>query len=1176
MKLKYIVIIGFKSFADKTELEFHDGITCIVGPNGCGKSNIGDAVRWVLGEQSAKSMRGAKMPDVIFAGASTRKPLNFAEVTITFSEINGALPVEYDELSITRRLHRSGESEYLINGQLARLKDVQHLLLDSGVGKNNFSIFEQGKIDQIIQYSPLERRYIFEEASGITRFLQRKRETLRKLEDVDLNLSRLGDIHKEVEKQITTLQEQAETAKTFKEQKKRLENLEKGYALARIDAYHQKASDLNAKEEESKAKHAESLKEFKEVEETWQSLRKSLDEKESAHQRAREAFLSKQNEKDLKEQSFSNAQERLKELKATKEKVQKEMAMLKEQKTAWSQQIAELKKQKEVQQKEVTLLEKEANARDQEFKTVEKELQSVRGKQTQAHQDRVLAFQKEASLESQWKQALYRLETHQEKKTQFAERKKSFASLISEKEKEVKEKQNLYTKVQESIDASRKKLASTEEALKKLLASIDETRDAQDEVNKKHHELTAREKVLLQLKQEFAGFTSGGKKILQASQDAKSPLYKLIQGLNDFIVPKLGQEGIVNAVLRPYAQTLVVESKTDLQTVLSFAEKNKIRDFSIVCLELLPKTAGKALKQELVNSPNPVSRYFLSDVTLANHLDSALEEFLKSGKSAWSPSGCLVDPKGVLYFPGTNEQSIFSREVELTSLAKKIEETKQEKQKLEDHLQACFKQKQKLQDERNQLDQEFRKSEMRGVEANFVLQRTKGDLDRIHKEVKEVEDEIQALEKTMSELKTNSNKLQKELSDAQAQLSKIQAKAEEIESSLSTRGDEWNLKRQKLTDAKNKFTDADAEFRKTAHALSLIEIKDAETTRLIERLQQEYKDAEKLEKELSGRGQTTSDEIASLSTLIDKIAAQSEDFGQVLQRAKKETNVLEAKMKTLDKQVKDAEGKLHQLGIQLAHVETGTSSIEQDLQTRFNVTADELRDTIPPLELSLEKTEKEIKQLKGMLDVNQNVNLAAIEDCEKQQIRAKELNSQIHDLSSSKEDLLQMISALDKECREIFMETFEKIRANFKKNFQILFKGGEADLELLESNDVLEAGIEITVKPPGKQMRSLSLLSGGEKCLTAMALLFSIFEVKASPFCILDEIDAPLDDSNVERFLNIVRQFVDRCQFIIVTHNKRTMSLADRLFGVSMEEKGVSKLLSMEFSKKSKPEPILV
>ena len=1156
MKLKQVEILGFKSFAEKTVIEFHEGITCVVGPNGCGKSNIGDAIRWVLGEQSAKALRGGKMPDVIFAGATSKKPLNLAEVTITFSDVNGALPLDYEEIAVTRRLYRNGDSEYLINKQLVRLKDLHSLFYDSGIGKNTF--IEQGKIDQLIQYSPEERRYIFEEAAGIVRFLQRKRETLRKLDEASLNLSRLSDIKGEIDQQIILLQNQSDKAQIYKEKKSLLESLEKEQLALRYTTYAKKRAELALKELEAKEKYLALNADKNKLEASLEEKKRNHDGLEVFYRNAKDIYLTKKSEKELKIQIQMHSEERIKELIANENKRSKEHKELELQRATWLPEIALLKAKKEQLSSELKVMSVTLHAKKQEFQVLEKNLQVLQKKQTEAYKEKVNSFQRHASLHSEVKQIEFRIETHLEKKEHFEKRSRSLLHIIQEKETELQQRLFEFNQAELLVNGAENQIHEMTQRLKICSEGVKATKNILEALMKEFHEKSAKLKALIQLRNEFAGFTGGGKKLLQEAQNPKSPLFGLLNGLYEYIHPHLSHERAVNAVLKNYTQTLVVKNKEALDRVLAFAKQQSIFDFSLLCLEYVPLTSSSPFINESL-----LGQYLLAFFSCATSLEEAFIKAFSHREASWT-EGHFIDEKGILFIGGSKESSVFLREAEIKSIEKEILELNQKKEVYDLRVQDAIQQENELRCENTQAEEARRKAAHALTESKFLLQKVQGDLERVKKEKNQVDEEIQSLLILIEGMLSQQNKILATVKTADTNLENIQMQLNEVEQELSQKIQLTSEKKMALQGEENRVQMFDLEYRKTSHQHQLLEAKNAETERLLIRLIDDLKESKKTLNDWQERLQLTVNDLSLLATDLEEAEKKEKYFETQCTDSKRFIHLEEASFKELDKQLKDIENKLHQINLQLASLETGQNAVVIEMKDRFQTDMIE-----PSLNKGESSLQKDIHLLKGFLDQNQNVNLAAIEECEKQKKRKDFLEAQISDLTSAKAELLKMIASLDEESRRLFKETFQEIRRNFQKNFQILFKGGEADLELLDAKDILEAGIEITAKPPGKQMRSMSLLSGGEKCLTAMALLFAIFEVKSSPFCVLDEIDAPLDDSNVERFLNVVKQFIDRCQFIIVTHNKRTMALADRLYGVSMEEKGISKLLFMEFSEKS-------
>lgn len=1177
VRLKKIEIFGFKSFADKTELEFNPGVTAVVGPNGCGKSNIADAFRWVLGEQSAKSMRGSKMPDVIFAGTTHRKPLNFAEVTITLCNECGLLPIEFSEVAVTRRLHRNGESDYFINRNQVRMKDIQSLFLDSGMGKNTFSIFEQGKIDQVINFSALERRYIFEEAAGILRFLQRKREALRKLEESDQNTARVKDIHKEEEKQIAVLQQQAEKARIFKENKAELEILEKS-------SYFRKFENLSKKREETKEKEtgkkndADAVK--LELDEELKQLnlaKTDLVTSENILKTSNENYFKAKSEKEIKSLEKKTNQERLKEIAVKEKNLKNELEGISEKKKLRHGEYKNtLSRQKQIES-EFSKEEQKLKIKRESLIVLEVEVNKLRDSQ-QATQAQVLKLmQLENAFESELKQHTVRFENCQERESAALTRKAKLESLILEFLDLVKDKKKELEQISDSIDGKKNVLFDLEDRLVLLAEQINETKQQCESSLSEIAELKARQKAIYRLKEDMEGFSSASKRLLQESKKTGNPLYQKITPLYELIKPKPGGEVALAAALKAYAQTLCVKEKIHFDEILAFAAKEKLENFSLICLENLESFNSdhsnfKNNAQNLTElvSKSELAEHFLKGTFVVND-DKQAFEFVRQAKNhklqVFSFEGSFIDHHQVAFYGSESENNSFLREAELEALESKLHKLESNREDLEKSLKSKEMQKSQIQLERVELDKIIRKEEMKLVEVNFGLQRLNADSERHKIEMSQIETEVAALLKSKETLSALLVELRQKHIEAKLKNAEMQKTSSTLTEVLQEKSAIYKQEAADTQVMEASFQKVVDENRKLLHALNVFEIKDIESETQEKRILEEMESSGTMRDFILAKGEDFETSLEVLEKALQESANLCSKFEAEVKIRKNKISEFEKQIANSQIKLKKLETETHQTGLSL--VETGSflKSLESELQERYQLTFDDLKALNLPLEKSLEQIEKQIRLIKSQIDEAGDINMTSIEQLVKHESRYQFLNEQLDDLNHSSQELIQIITELDKESRKIFKETFEVIRLNFQKNFRILFNGGEADLEFTESGDILEAGIEISAKPPGKQMRSISLLSGGEKCLTAMALLFAIFEVRPAPFCILDEIDAPLDDSNVERFVNVVKQFIDRCQFIIITHNKRTMAIADVLFGVSMEEKGVSKLLSIEFNK---------
>lgn len=1171
MSLKQLEIQGFKSFRDKTKLVFDPGITCIVGPNGCGKSNIADAFRWVFGEQSAKSMRGNKMPDVIFAGTSQSAPLNFAEVTITLNN-NGNFATEYEEVSVTRRLHRSGESDYLINRTPVRLRDIQDMFLDSGVGKASFSIFEQGKIDQVINLSPIERRHIFEEAAGILRFLQRKKEALKKLEMADQNASRVKDIHHEVERQIIVLEKQAEEARLYKENKASLEQMEKCTYVLKWNQLRRRSHETTQKTSSQQEQTVHIQKQIDGLQVELQEAKKELATFEQSLLSKREESYKVRSEKEIKTKEKLNQQERFQEAEGKEKRWKQEVLDLQHKQQERQQERQKLQEQQNLLTAQMTQTEAAAQKQSDKVQTLEVDMAVMREQQQRLHHEMLQKLQVENRLDSDMKQTSVRLENTQERLKQLGERKqKVFAHLQDLKAQSVERKQAV-GELSTTVDQQKSSFADMETQLQQLSLEIQGIEKTLEALRQQLNESRARFKALQRLRDDMEGFSKGAKRLIQESKTAKSPLSGRVKMLYELLIPSGDNAKELAALLRPYAQTLVVETAQDLDTLLAFAAQHKIHDFSVLCLENLasdPVKAGKLPKGfKSFKATSELMAHFTQGAIVGTDVAEALD-LIRQGNALQfvTAEGLQIDMRHVVFSSTQGEQNAFLREAELKELEERVAEGDKAFVEQDAALKKLQETRHQLQQQRAELDKTLRRSEMKLVESNFSLQKISGEIERAQQESQTFEQEIASLQAQSEELAQQVKASLTKHGEAKTHASDAQRLAQTAGMEIEKQVQLLKAERQLQLEKNQAFQKNQDDVRKAAHALHVLDIKDLESQHQEKRLHDEISTSSQMREIVSKQGQACETALLQINETLGHVQKAAQELEQQTQVFRKRIEKIEGQVKDELVRLKKIENEKNQLGIQSAQIETSLSSLETELQERYQLSIEQALKFANDNDLPIEQLEKNVRSLRQKIQEAGDINLTSIEEYEKHKTRYDFLNTQLDDLDLSRQELIQIITQMDDESRKIFKATFETIRANFQKNFKILFEGGEADLEFTETSDVLEAGIEIIAKPPGKQMRSISLLSGGEKCLTAMALLFAIFEVKPAPFCILDEIDAPLDDSNVERFLNVVRQFIDRCQFIIITHNKRTMAIADILFGVSMEERGVSKLLSLEFEK---------
>jgi len=1157
LRLKKLEIFGFKSFPDKTVLRFDTGITGIVGPNGCGKSNVSDAFRWVFGEQSAKSMRGGKMPDVIFAGTSQRKPLGMAEVTITLTDVGESLPVDYEEVAVTRRLHRSGESEYFLNRQPIRLKDLHSLFLDSGVGKNSFAIMEQGKVDQVINLSPKDRRSIFEEAAGILRFLQRKREALRRLEQTQNNRSRVSDIHDEVERQIQVLERQAKEARLFKEKQGTLEHLEKALFVAKWQRCQQSYTKASARDEELQMQLEKDTAADEEQRRQLVEAKNALEEEEKELKVRSEAVFKARGDKELRAQEKQSQQSRIKEAARKKKELDEEIKGLREERKNHQSEHRQNGQQYRQFQKQLDKVEKDLQTQRKKVLFLDEDVTKVRGQQYQARQRQLETVQDSHRIVGEIKEKTIRQESERDSVAMLRLRHEELSQVISSTKEEVESKKRQVKDAIAVVEKKKQVFTTLEQQQAKIAGQLQNLEQKQEGMTRTHAEAEARQKVLMHLREEMEGMSSGSKRILNEASKSKSPLHNKVRPLYECLAIDDGNKGAMVA-LRSYTQTLVVKTQKELKAVLDFAKSEKIKDFSLLCLEHL-STAG--------NTDDQLTAAFFKGMISAPEIFTALKLLEKAPQQeAWCNDGFFVDRRRVIFSSMEGENNLFRREAELKTLDKSITVTQQQLQKINEEIRVLDEEREVLHRKRLELDQEIRREEMSLVEVNFGFQQATERQKEALNEQKNISVELKEKVTIDKALTATLKELAKQQALMEKKLGQVQQETLALDQEINAKERDFKEQQSTLQSAEEAFRLLSQEQQRRLHALEVLEVRIEESVQHEKRLEQEVEEILARQEIVKAEQEESQHALGDVEKAITVATESCRKLERSVIEKKRHIIRLEGMIGKMRSKVQEMEKERVHLDAKLQQLKADSELLEGDIKERYDITMEEAC----ALELTLDDTitnvEKKVNALRRSVEQSSDINMTSIEEFEKYKVRYQFLNEQMEDLKGSEEELMEIIGKLDDESRQIFGQVFEQIRQNFLKNFGILFKGGEADLRFTESNDILEAGVEIVAKPPGKQMRSINLLSGGEKCLTAVALLFAIFEVKSAPFCILDEIDAPLDDSNVERFLNVVKQFVDRCQFIIITHNKRTMAIADQLLGVSMQEKGVSKILTVRFN----------
>jgi chromosome segregation protein len=1172
MHLQSLELLGFKSFADKTIFNFHEGTTAIVGPNGCGKSNVLDAVRWALGEQSAKSLRGDEMADVIFNGAETRKPVGLAEVSLTFADCAEELGIDWHDVRVTRRVYRDGNSEYLLNKTPCRLRDIQNLFADTGIARAAYSMMEQGKIDMILSSRPEDRRAVFEEAAGITKYKAQKREALRKLEATDANLLRIGDVIKEVKRQIGSLQRQAGKARRYQALHADLRVLDTHQARKQLDSLER---DLAACREEverlTQSEHATRAK-IDKTENALAEERRALDkiDIQIADSRAEVQRLESGIAAHRSRIEFNR--QRAKELAELIERARRDIA---EAEKKHKQQVAKIEQtNNSIGEIEGDLKEKEAELIQLASLAVEIQKNvSQRGTRLQELQ---LAVSKSGSRTAALEEELSGTRTRRE--LTLAQIKQ----LARQIETLAEARQKLVEQIAVSLKMSRRKAIDVEATLRereKLLSDGEQNLAA---VERTLAEKRSRLDVLRQLDQQGEGLAHGSQAVLKGL-DSSEKFHEAIAG------PLVAQLDVdpkfipaIEAALGRNLHTIVLKDANVVSEIIARLKKKKLGQAALLIPELispaeqsirkvLPKDAI-AWATDKVTAPQslePFVKQLLGNVAIFSDLPHALECKKQARTlSVATLAGEFISTEGIV-FGGSAEvraTSLFERKAQIGNLAK--EEA------------ALLRERDSLFSKRDEAKT--------ALEIASRLQRESGEADR---KIENLHSEKNALERQLAAADERLAQLERELQTIRHQLAKEQTDLAAFETAQkeATLGEEElteKINQLRLTVAterqrhENLIAQREPMSARGAELLELIAVRRADIGMYEQKLAaqaEESRESEALIKDQTSQHEEA--EIDAVKIAEQRVARVGAISGNETELRRLRDSLAELQDGRSQRQVRGsqlqmkidnlAEHILRSYHIDLRVFAPDEAALEKVLRAQVKRSEKlEGGDPATPglLELAAPEMEKLITDLRTQLDNMGPVNLDAVHEYDELDERYKFLETQNSDLTSSRRELLDLIARINATTRKLFSETFSAVRTNFREIFAELFGGGRADLSLLDENDPLSCGIEITARPPGKQLQSISLLSGGERSMVAVALLFAIYMVRPSPFCILDEVDAAMDEGNINRFIRVLDRFAEQSQFIIITHNKRTIAKADVLYGVTMEERGVSRLVGMKLT----------
>ena len=1178
MYLKSIEVNGFKSFANKIVFKFNHGITCIVGPNGSGKSNVADAVRWVLGEQSAKQLRGGNMQDVIFSGTENRKPLSFASVSITLDNSDHKLPVDYNEVTVTRRLYRSGESEYLINGSGCRLKDIQEMFYDTGIGKEGYSIIGQGQIDKILSGKPEERRELFDEAAGIVKFKRRKATTLKKLDEERQNLVRVTDILSELTKQIGPLEKQSETARIYLAKREELKELDVNLFL--LD--HQRTGEL-----------------LKELEEKLEQAQRELNEAQAAYDQTKIEY-------DRLEQELEDLNHRLDALKEE----QQQNALLKQQYEGQVQvleeQISSGKQNSEHYQNRLTALgedldrrtqEKEKLAEDKlELQSRLKEIRASLSKETEALENIVSNVEECTQAVEDGKNEIIEilnsrattkgkvqrfdamLEQLNIRKAEISQR-----ILRLKSEEEVLEKERL--NAQKQYDAVTAVIHSTNEECVRLDGEVQKLQDELKKQNSQmeigqtaYHREASRLESLKNITERYDGYGNSIRRVME--QKNREPGIKGV--VADIIHVQKDYEVAIETALGGSIQNIVTDNEQTAKRMIGFLKKNRFGRATFLPLsnisgrgglnqrDVLSEPGVVGTANTLVNADKEYSElvmYLLGRVLVVDNIDHAIA----IGKK-YRHSLRMVTIEGESLSPGgsmtggafKNNSNLLGRRREIEELERSVGILRKELEETQKSIGENRSRRNVLRDTIADFQQKLRQQYVEQNTAKMNLEQLKEKEGEIQNSYRQIDREQEELRHQAGEIRQDHSSIARELEDSQKD-------EKELETFIET-------KQKELEEWKAEETEKTHELEKIRLEESSLEQQNQFLQENLSRLNSEIAAFQKESQEITENLVQSREEIHKKEEGIQELknAAQEcllkeEQYGSQRAQWQEEKEKRSASHKTFFEKRDHLSEKTSLLDKECFRLRSQTEKIEEQREGQISYMWEEYEIT-PNNALQYRKEEltdrqaikADVTRIKDEIRKLGSVNVNAIEDYKELLERHTFLSGQYDDIVKAEETLEGIILELDEGMRKQFTEKFRDIQREFDKAFKELFGGGKGTLELAEDEDILEAGIRIISQPPGKKLQNMMQLSGGEKALTAIALLFAIQNLKPSPFCLLDEIEAALDDSNVGRFASYLQKLTKNTQFIIITHRRGTMNAADRLYGITMQEKGVSTLVSVD------------
>ena len=1182
MYLKRLELQGFKSFADKTILELRPGITTVIGPNGSGKSNISDAIRWVLGEQSMKSLRGTKSLDIIFAGTQNRKSLGFAEASLVFDNSDGALPIEFTEVTVTRKIYRSGETGYYINKTPCRLKDVLELFMDTGIGKDGYSIIGQGKIDEILSNKSEDRRHIFEEEAGIVKYRSRKEDAEKKLEHTKLNLLRINDIISEIEGNLGPLQTQSEKAKKYLNLREELKNIEVGLFVYNIEKYKENLQQIvqdidvmqsQCNDEEGKLERVKILKE---------ELKSSIDEITEQIENMSNLGFESQKEIEQLNSDINVARTRITnnnensvrftdEIKEQNEKIQ-ELKQELEQKEAKKDNLKQNKEK----------FEKELNEKQEELakiteKLSAKELEIEGYKQTvEQNTDKKYELQSEINAQE------INFQNYEKRQNQI---KQEIQTTISELDNTRMNKEEISKGFYESENKKNKAQKSLEEVAKQKQEANQKIKSFESNINILSSDMRIKEsrlKFLIETEKEKEGYIKSVKSLLKDCENIKD-LGKGMHGVLANIIEVPDElETAIEMCLGASLQNIVTDTEEDAKKLVEHLRKNNLGRASFLPIasvkgKKLEKLKGNesgviGIASDLVKFNKKYEQIILNllgRTVIVDNMDTAIKVAKQNGYTfrIVTKDGDLINPSGAITGGSVAKKTvnilgrgkeIEKLEKEIKNIKAKIQKLEEEKEEYEQSIEGILELSANLEKELQEIDITYATEKQKMISIDENIQKLQNRLNKLKEEQKNLEN----LKQEAIEQKEKIQEETQKITNQNEELSKLISEFAELNKDDQKYIDDLNFDITNLKISVSSFDESESSIQEIQERINQ-ELNNAKVS--IEnknnQIEQIKVDNENLEKSI----QETLNKIEEIKQKVNNSSSEIEKMKQERAQKSEKLSKQEDEITSKFKIIEDLKSQLVKLDVKKTKVEEDINTIINKMWEEYELTPNNVEGYAKPENVAL--TQKRVNNIRTEIRDLGSVNVDSIEEYKNLKDRYDFMSEQRLDLENTMSKLRKVITDMTQIMKEQFREKFKIINKNFGEVFAELFGGGKASLNLEDEENILECGIEITVQPPGKKLQNMMLLSGGEKAFTAIALLFAILKINPAPFCVLDEIEAALDDVNVFRYADYLKKFTEHTQFLVITHRKGTMEAADTVYGVTMEESGISKLLSMKLNK---------